>query len=130
MRVASTLPYIHTFPECDVAFDGRCCIGGLGVIPCCVFIGFAIDDKRIVIRKTFPWTPAGRRALPKISRIDGLRWEVVIAFDDDGLLRPRHDYPVPCRACHFRSEEHTSELQSLMRISYAVFCLKKKIKTT
>src|SRR3546814_7317610 len=29
-------------------------------------------------------------------------------------------------ALHFRSEEHTSELQSLMRISYAVFCLKKK----
>src|SRR3546814_5501339 len=28
-----------------------------------------------------------------------------------------------------RSEEHTSELQSLMRISYAVFCLKKKINT-
>src|SRR3546814_4181514 len=28
-----------------------------------------------------------------------------------------------------RSEEHTSELQSLMRISYAVFCLKKKIKS-
>src|SRR3546814_10048755 len=28
-----------------------------------------------------------------------------------------------------RSEEHTSELQSLMRISYAVFCLKKKIDT-
>src|SRR3546814_6200761 len=34
------------------------------------------------------------------------------------LLEP----PVPCA----RSEEHTSELQSLMRISYAVFCLKKK----
>src|SRR3546814_4086546 len=34
---------------------------------------------------------------------------------------PRH------RACT-RSEEHTSELQSLMRISYAVFCLKKKKK--
>src|SRR3546814_9806452 len=30
----------------------------------------------------------------------------------------------------WRSEEHTSELQSLMRISYAVFCLKKKIHTT
>src|SRR3546814_3814997 len=29
-----------------------------------------------------------------------------------------------------RSEEHTSELQSLLRISYAVFCLKKKNKTT
>src|SRR3546814_2309143 len=30
--------------------------------------------------------------------------------------------------CTIRSEEHTSELQSLMRISYAVFCLKKKKK--
>src|SRR3546814_7934607 len=30
------------------------------------------------------------------------------------------------RSQHTRSEEHTSELQSLMRISYAVFCLKKK----
>src|SRR3546814_2581415 len=29
-------------------------------------------------------------------------------------------------SCSTRSEEHTSELQSLMRISYAVFCLKKK----
>src|SRR3546814_4278553 len=36
----------------------------------------------------------------------------------------RHD-PVQAR---LRSEEHTSELQSLMRISYAVFCLKKKKK--
>src|SRR3546814_1073449 len=32
-------------------------------------------------------------------------------------------------ACRSRSEEHTSELQSLMRISYAVFCLKKKNQT-
>src|SRR3546814_4936680 len=32
------------------------------------------------------------------------------------------------RIPHLRSEEHTSELQSLMRISYAVFCLKKKKK--
>src|SRR3546814_6873290 len=32
----------------------------------------------------------------------------------------------PRQAIHGRSEEHTSELQSLMRISYAVFCLKKK----
>src|SRR3546814_3639203 len=43
-------------------------------------------------------------------------------------LRPRLlPAPWPPRR---RSEEHTSELQSLMRISYAVFCLKKKIKTT
>src|SRR3546814_5990255 len=36
------------------------------------------------------------------------------------------DLPVVARDCVIRSEEHTSELQSLMRISYAVFCLKKK----
>src|SRR3546814_8998964 len=35
-----------------------------------------------------------------------------------------------CQPTGVRSEEHTSELQSLMRISYAVFCLKKKIKIT
>src|SRR3546814_7585886 len=35
-----------------------------------------------------------------------------------------------CQLQHHRSEEHTSELQSLMRISYAVFCLKKKKSKT
>src|SRR3546814_3294989 len=35
-------------------------------------------------------------------------------------------YVLPWGQMSFRSEEHTSELQSLMRISYAVFCLKKK----
>src|SRR3546814_10549415 len=50
-------------------------------------------------------------------------------------LRGQHDIFVPLWLCAkqigpafaaWRSEEHTSELQSLMRISYAVFCLKKK----
>src|SRR3546814_5035264 len=36
--------------------------------------------------------------------------------------------PGKTRSARVRSEEHTSELQSLMRISYAVFCLKKKNK--
>src|SRR3546814_6212026 len=40
----------------------------------------------------------------------------------------RHNKPVG-PAIYGRSEEHTSELQSLMRISYAVFCLKKKKNT-
>src|SRR3546814_7769794 len=47
-------------------------------------------------------------------------------------LSPRHPRkPNPPGAVHVerRSEEHTSELQSLMRISYAVFCLKKKQNT-
>src|SRR3546814_10260851 len=38
--------------------------------------------------------------------------------------------PSPTSGVTPRSEEHTSELQSLMRISYAVFCLKKKIYKT
>src|SRR3546814_9171729 len=45
----------------------------------------------------------------------------------------RDDHPDPRahqRLRAIRSEEHTSELQSLMRISYAVFCLKKKNTTT
>src|SRR3546814_9490363 len=44
----------------------------------------------------------------------------------------RRDAPLPCTRQHLalRSEEHTSELQSLMRISYAVFCLKKKKDNT
>src|SRR3546814_2195507 len=38
----------------------------------------------------------------------------------------RDEPPDDARCPHLRSEEHTSELQSLMRITYAVFCLKKK----
>src|SRR3546814_3147193 len=53
-------------------------------------------------------------------------------------LRPqrRHEQPWslarrgPAAGAGARSEEHTSELQSLMRISYAVFCLKKKKEHT
>src|SRR3546814_6213364 len=41
---------------------------------------------------------------------------------------PSTSFPIQ-RQTFSRSEEHTSELQSLMRISYAVFCLKKKKKT-
>src|SRR3546814_3105473 len=48
-------------------------------------------------------------------RVDGPRQAIVIA--------------VVVEHQSLRSEEHTSELQSLMRISYAVFCLKKKTET-
>src|SRR3546814_5276931 len=54
-------------------------------------------------------------AVPAVSAVPGL-------YLRQGRLGAR------CGACHgraARSEEHTSELQSLMRISYAVFCLKK-----
>src|SRR3546814_1582387 len=52
---------------------------------------------------------------------------------DSSAARLRHAAAAPSPTAWpsnatLRSEEHTSELQSLMRISYAVFCLKKKIR--
>src|SRR3546814_10128508 len=47
-----------------------------------------------------------------------------ITSDQRSSIAP--DIPALSENPIFRSEEHTSELQSLMRISYAVFCLKKK----
>src|SRR3546814_3826551 len=52
----------------------------------------------------------------------GLRKSVWLSADRPSLLHR-------LRSVGPRSEEHTSELQSLMRISYAVFCLNKKNKT-
>src|SRR3546814_10558770 len=63
-------------------------------------------------------------------------------YSREVLIAPSHQptkygYPHQARAMtkhdigeYRRSAEHTSELQSLMRISYAVFCLKKKKQTT
>src|SRR3546814_9816102 len=66
----------------------------------------------------------------------GALWGDRRSGDDAGLslhsvlrnttLAATRSVDVRCPTC--RSEEHTSELQSLMRISYAVFCLKKKTK--
>src|SRR3546814_3205624 len=60
-------------------------------------------------------------------------------YDDQNIFAKILRDEIPCRkvyedefalAFHDRSEEHTSELQSLMRISYAVFCLKTKKHST
>src|SRR3546814_6275740 len=65
-----------------------------------------------------------RRAWPNRDEIHDLRQEAYVRVYE-AAARSR---PTTPRAFLFttRSEEHTSELQSLMRISYAVFCLKKK----
>src|SRR3546814_4855065 len=71
------------------------------------------DDRRCDLRQ-----PQRRRQLPaEIETGERGQFGVVAAVDESGLAERR------------RSEEHTSELQSLMRISYAVFCLKKKKNT-
>src|SRR3546814_8994983 len=66
----------------------------------------------------FPYTTLFR------SRLHLLRLDAARQAGRGHHRDPRGD-PAPVE----RSEEHTSELQSLMRISYAVFCLKKKNKT-
>src|SRR3546814_2556547 len=64
-------------------------------------------------------TPGAGQVRLKVA-VAGLNFPDALIIEDRYQIRP----PRP-----FRSEEHTSELQSLMRISYAVFCLKKKKKT-
>src|SRR3546814_18457222 len=68
----------------------------------------------------FPYTTLfrSRQALVHVGSEHPAGIEAAAVVDHDGRL-----------ADFFRSEEHTSELQSLMRISYAVFCLKKKTIT-
>src|SRR3546814_3839212 len=81
--------------------------------------------------------PRGRRSVYARSLI-GCRpysrpYRGVMSADE---FRIEHDtmgevrVPAAARWAAQRSEEHTSDLQSLMRISYAVFCLKKKKKLT
>src|SRR3546814_6005455 len=65
-----------------------------------------------------------RRRVPRISQRD--RVEHRLQVEQSGVLGQRRRKDPRAARKLARSEEHTSELQSLMRISYAVFCLKKK----
>src|SRR3546814_4763637 len=77
----------------------------------------------------------GAARLPRQRQAGGrdLPWPLAAGRSRCGAW-PRRDLlqvdPPRPRERRRRSEEHTSELQSLMRISYAVFCLKKKKKST
>src|SRR3546814_9670830 len=91
-----------------------------------IFVGaFGDDYLRAVDERTgaVVWKarlPAGGQATPMTYRgADGRQYVVIAAGGHGGLGTTAGDA--------VRSEEHTSELQSLMRISYAVFCLQKKI---
>src|SRR3546814_3121617 len=92
----------------------------------------------------FPYTTLFRSLAGRELQVDAIdrgerfasRTEFGAQIPDGEKRRGCHEFSFPaspgadreCRAGHHRarSEEHTSELQSLMRISYAVFCLKKK----
>src|SRR3546814_3356324 len=86
---------------------------------CCRKCGFVAVRRRPRHRAAYGW--CGRAA-------DVHYWNLVSSFTcfrmDDLPLAPSKTAHL--RFCELRSEEHTSELQSLMRISYADFCLKQK----
>src|SRR3546814_9214750 len=79
--------------------------------------GYAYTStKRDASRREFRFVPADELPIP------------VTQQRPDYLLSDFNIYTYNIQLTETRSEEHTSELQSLMRISYAVFCLKKKKK--
>src|SRR3546814_10796033 len=91
----------------------------LGIKPAIMGVSCSLEASAIAV---------GRRVS------DGLRRAVdrlLPTIRDMEITKPAHGLAgiLPSMGLSSRSEEHTSELQSLMRISYAVFCLKKK-KTT
>src|SRR3546814_4444596 len=67
------------------------------------------------------------KALVEATPISGPAW-VGSTRSASRAMEEEATFTTTAVFCPFRSEEHTSELQSLMRISYAVFCLKKKKK--
>src|SRR3546814_10053223 len=84
----------------------------------------------------FPYTTLFRSGRQNHRRIGFVAADAILLDQDAGLgtnpclqksiQRGCGPFAQQRRALPARSEEHTSELQSLMRISYAVFCLKKK----
>src|SRR3546814_6392165 len=65
------------------------------------------------------------RQLPSLSPAQYQAMTQNVPMDHDAMMKGMTE----AKAASQRSEEHTSELQSLMRISYAVFCLQKKTST-
>src|SRR3546814_1392211 len=72
-----------------------------------------------------PLLPGNRRRIDLIASVVYLTLNLLPAVREEHVLFGR---ALSGQTRVSRSEEHTSELQSLMRISYAVFCLKKKKK--
>src|SRR3546814_2303123 len=97
---------------------GSSCLKLMGMCvatpPCGQPVG-SLRPPRHPVRRLSPYWRRARQAFP----------------DRAGPASHGHDAPrgIQLASLAPRSEEHTSELQSLMRISYAVFCLKKKKKS-
>src|SRR3546814_8578563 len=86
--------------------------------PFSVDLGFAAGDNTVMITRL-----TGGGVFPSVT---GSKPEQMMPYIADAV-RSQTGWEIVFTV---RSEEHTSELQSLMRISYAVFCLKKKTRTS
>src|SRR3546814_8503988 len=82
-----------------------------------------MEDRRHRSQRTAKAQEQGDQAEMADRRIREQSFQILLEDRDPG---PDQQRGKPCRSDQeIRSEEHTSELQSLMRISYAVFCFKK-----
>src|SRR3546814_4551700 len=77
-----------------------------------------------------PMTPEERRVIFASSLGTVFEWYDFYLYGSLAAIIAAHFFSGVNPTAGFRSEEHTSELQSLMRISYAVFCLKKNNTNT
>src|SRR3546814_4934933 len=91
---------------------------------CIAFIGYFAFHAVVGPSGLLAWSGYQRERSVLETRVAHLNGERIQLERRARLLDPRK--VDPDLADELRSEEHTSELQSLMRISYAVFCLKKK----
>src|SRR3546814_6579189 len=94
----------------------------MSILFCVFFLMIRRPPRSTRTDTLFPYTTLFRSCEADLSRS---------AFTERPAQASREQVEEPsakvhCFGCGPRSEEHTSELQSLMRISYAVFCLKKK----
>src|SRR3546814_2615877 len=92
--------------------------------------GEAIKDIGRLVRRRRDHVDVVGRALIGIVRVEAEAMIDAVAGVDVAAGCASLRAPEKLSIAAGRSEEHTSELQSLMRISYAVFCLKKKINPT
>src|SRR3546814_5020230 len=86
---------------------------------------FRSNDRSIFSSIGHVLTGAGQSLLCQAVRMERIQGVLVSLLHTQAAAIVKRVPEDPSRS-FLRSEEHTSELQSLMRISYAVFCLKKK----
>src|SRR3546814_6666641 len=106
-----------------LSLSSLCCID-LFFVHLFVFLMLRRPPRSTRTDTSFPTRRSSDLTLP----IDRPASSTAVPLNELSIAAPSGDNVYVAEATQWRSEEHTSELQSLMRTSYADFCLKKKIK--